>query len=203
MRRIVILLGPPGVGKGTASKSLLVDYGFEWLSSGDVLRNEKETGSEMGRRIAGCIDAGRLVPDDMIIDLVAKELAAYPRDCFILLDGFPRTLPQAEALDESLKQEGDEVSLVLELQAETDELERRILKRAEEEGRNDDTPETLKRRLLVFRELTAPLVEFYSDQQKLRTVDGMGTPNEVVDQIRRCIQQSLSVDAVGRKKEAG
>jgi adenylate kinase len=139
----------------------------------------------------------------LIIDLVAKELAAYPRDCFILLDGFPRTLPQAEALDESLKQEGDEVSLVLELQAETDELERRVLKRAEEEGRNDDTPETLKRRLLVFRELTAPLVEFYSDQQKLRTVDGMGTPNEVVDQIRHCIQQSLPVDVAGRKKEAG
>ena len=135
MRRIVILLGPPGVGKGTVSKLLVNHFQFEWLSSGDLLRDVSRSGADLGRQISQLIDAGRFVPDELIISLVEEKLSDYPNNCNLLLDGFPRTIRQAVSLDAMLKGLVGEISLVLELQADNEELERRILARAEEEGR--------------------------------------------------------------------
>ena len=203
MRRIVILLGPPGVGKGTIARALLKRYGFEWLSSGELLRNQRRTTSEAAARIAELIDSGRLVPDELIVDLVKKELSSYHKDCYLLLDGFPRTLPQAVALEEFFAQQGDEVSLVIELQAEASELERRVLGRAKSEGRVDDTLATFRHRMGVFQDRTAPLIEFYSQRGKLQAIDGMGSPEDVVDRVGRCIRQALPIDSPPEKKEAG
>ena len=202
MRHVFVLLGPPGVGKGTLARSMVSDLSFRWLSSGELLRKEKRSGSEIGKQIAGLIDEGKFAPDELVIPLVEAELGKYPEDCCLLLDGFPRTLPQAPALDDIVNRSSDELSLVLELTADMAELERRILKRADEEGRQDDTLATLKHRIEIFRERTAPLVEYYESQGKLKQVDGMGSPREVLEQASLLIQQTLPGVEFPSKKEA-
>lgn len=202
MRRIIVLLGPPGVGKGTAAVALVNSFSFGWLSSGELLRSVKQSGSELGSTIAGFIDNGRLVPDQLIIDLVEKEILRSPDDCYLLLDGFPRTLPQAASLEEMLGKHGDQVGLVIELTADLEEIERRILSRKAVEGRADDTLSTLRHRLEVYQRQTAPLVDFYEARKKLHRVSGMGSPAEVVGRISQAIQNALKIEPISQKKEA-
>ena len=202
MRRILVLLGPPGVGKGTVSRLLIEQFGFEWLSSGELLRDVKKLDSEIGQQIATLIDAGEFVSDELIISLVEKELEKVPKDCCLLLDGFPRTLPQAEALDVMSPRFDAETSLAIELQADSGELERRILNRAQEEGRRDDDLETFRHRIRVFQERTAPLISYYKTRGRLQTIDAMGTPQQVLERASLCIQKNLPSAGISSQKEA-
>lgn len=203
MRQVFVLLGPPGAGKGTVANGLVADFGLQTLSSGKLLRDIKATATDLGRQIAELIDEGKFAPDELIIRLVGEKLETYPTDCLLMLDGFPRTLPQAVALDRIIRQNNDNLSTVLEIQADDAELERRVLKRAQEEGRVDDTLETFRHRLSVFRDQTVPLIDYYRKQNKIVVVDGMGTPEEVMERTRLLIQQILPNGAFIGRKEAG
>jgi len=182
------------VGKGSAAKRVVESLGFHWLSTGDVLRAATQSGSEFGRRITEYIESGRLVPDDLMIELVEGEIEKLPPNTRLLLDGFPRTLPQAVALDENLKRQGHQVQLVVELQADYEELVRRILGRSHIEGRADDTIETLHHRHEVFQSQTAPLLDYYRAQEKLQSIHAMGSPENVFERISRCIRTFLEQD---------
>jgi len=203
MRQVFVLLGPPGAGKGTVANGLVADFGLQTLSSGKLLRDIKATATDLGRQIAELIDEGKFAPDELIIRLVGEKLETYPTDCLLMLDGFPRTLPQAVALDRIIRQNNDNLSMVLEIQADDAELERRVLKRAQEEGRVDDTLETFRHRLSVFRDQTVPLIDYYRKQNKIVVVDGMGTPEEVMERTRLLIQQIWPNGAFIGRKEAG
>jgi adenylate kinase len=189
--QLLIFLGPPGVGKGTASQSLVEHFGYCWLSTGDVLRDAKRSGSEFGKKIAKFIDSGRLVPDELVIELVEHRVAALPDSARLLLDGFPRTLAQARVLDAMLAQQGRQVDMVLELRADQNELVRRILGRSRLGGRADDTLATLQHRLEVFRLQTAPLANYYHDQKKLHVIHAMGSPDDVFGRIARRVRDYL------------
>ncbi len=202
MRRIFILLGPPGVGKGTVARGLVDAVQCRWLSSGDLLRDIKRTGSEIGRAIAELIDVGQFVPDELIIGLMQERLDGC-QDACLMLDGFPRTLAQAKSLDEWSRSSGEAVQEVFEMRASSTELEARILKRSAEQERNDDTLATFRRRMEVYRERTAPLIAYYENQGKLVVVDAMGPPDEVQERISRRIQNGLPVSSAESKKEAG
>jgi adenylate kinase len=186
---LIILLGPPGVGKGTQAARIRQHLGVPSMSTGDLLRQARQSGSSLGQRVASYLDQGQLVPDDVIIEVVAAELAKpqYGRGC--LLDGFPRTVPQAEALDEYLQDKPQRIDLVLQLEAPQDELVRRILQRAEIEGRTDDTPDVVRQRMEVYQQSTEPLVEYYRQRQLLEPIDGLGTPEEVAGRIRQCLDR--------------
>lgn len=172
----VTLLGPPGCGKGTQAERLRDELGFTWLSTGDLLREARAEGSDLGKRAAEYMDRGELIPDDVIVDLVENALAELG-DRPILLDGFPRTVAQAEAL-------GDIDAAVL-IDVPDDVVVERILGRGQ--GRADDNPETVRERLRVYHRLTEPLVEYYERQSKLRRVDGAQSPDAVHDDVRAAL----------------
>ena len=178
----VILLGPPGCGKGTQSKRLIELLQIPHLSTGDMLRQAKNQKSPLGLKIAECIDQGRLVSDELIMELVAERSATrLPGGC--LFDGVPRTIAQAEALDELLAQRGAGIEHVFELVVDHEELLRRMLERAKIEGRADDNEETIRRRMEVYASETRPLVDYYRQRGKLRAIEGTGKPDEVFERI--------------------
>ena len=179
----VILLGPPGCGKGTQSKRLIDLLRIPHLSTGDMLRQAKSQKSPLGLRIAECIDQGRLVSDELIMEIVADRIAQpdCARGC--LFDGVPRTLAQAAALDEMLAQRGAAIEHVFELVVDHEELLRRMLERAKVEGRADDNEETIRRRMEVYATETRPLVDYYAQRSKLRGIEGTGSPDEVFRRI--------------------
>lgn len=203
MRHVVILLGPPGVGKGTVSQTFMARFGFRWLSTGELLRAVKKSGSDLARQIGKLIDAGKFAPDELVIDLLERELKAFPADCCLLLDGFPRTLPQAEALNGVLERCGATLTLVVSLDADESELERRIMKRAEEQGRSDDSLATFRHRMQVFRDRTAPLMDYFAARDDLMSADGVGTPDEVADRISQLIQKRLPADQFPSGNQVG
>lgn len=203
MRRIVILFGPPAAGKGTVAKSIVREFGLYWLSSGDLLRTEIQSGTGRGIEIARRIDVGNFVSDEMIIDLVLAEIETLPPDRDILLDGFPRSLLQARTLEAYANDHRAEVSLVIELAVDEQETRRRVIERSRIEGRADDTVETLERRWSHFRRQTQPLASYYRQLGRLETVDGMGASRGVVERIDPFIRQALRSDESGRQKEAG
>lgn len=182
MGEAVIFLGPPGAGKGTQAARLSEELGFKKLSTGDILRDHVARRTPLGERVRPIMERGDLVPDDLILALIREELAER-----VILDGFPRTLPQAEALDELLQQTGMRLLGVVLVEVPEEELIRRMLKRAELEGRADDNEETIRRRLEVYREKTEPLVRYYEERGVLRRVDGLGTPDEVYARIRAAL----------------
>jgi adenylate kinase len=185
----LILLGPPGAGKGTQAKHLVARYGLVQLSTGDMLRAAVKAGTPLGVRARDTIAQGELVPDDIVVDIVSSRIEEPDaRDGFIL-DGFPRTVPQAHALDHILKQKGLGLDAVIELKVDErillDRIEKRISEtRARGEAlRPDDDPEVLRRRLIAYREQTAPLVAYYQLQSVLRQVDGMAPVADVASAI--------------------
>ena len=206
----LVLLGPPGAGKGTQAAHLVQDFGLPYIATGDILRAAVKQGTELGKKAKEYMDAGDLVPDDVIVGVVAERLQEDDtRDGFIL-DGFPRTIPQAEALDRSLEAMGRRLNAVLCIEVPDDELVQRISGRRicpdghvyhvdfdppKQEGvcdhdgskleqRSDDVPDKVRRRLEVYHDQTAPLVEYFDQHGLLHGFDGTRSPEEVRDHIR-------------------
>lgn len=181
----LILLGPPGAGKGTQAQFLIEKYGIPQLSTGDMLRAAIAAETALGLEVKDIIARGDLVPDEAVVGIISDRLDESDCANGFILDGFPRTTAQAEALEELLSDKGIALDAVVEIQADADTLVGRILQRAAESGgaREDDNEEVLRNRLDVYQELTAPLVDFYSKKGLVKTVDGMAGIDEVTASI--------------------
>ncbi len=177
MGRRLLLLGPPGAGKGTQAKLLATALGIPHISTGDMLRAAVAAGSDLGERVQAIMAAGELVTDDLMIEVVEDRLGQDDARCGYLLDGFPRTLPQAESLPDGA------LDAVVLLEVPDGEVVARLLARAEAEGRADDTEDVIVRRLEVYRSQTEPLVEYYEDRKMLAGVDGLGAVDDVLARI--------------------
>jgi len=175
----LILFGPPAAGKGTQAKRLVERRNMVQLSTGDMLRAAIASGSELGQRVSGIMQRGELVSDEIVIELIEQRLPEAEAAGGAIFDGFPRTLPQAEALDRMLARRGSKIDLVLRLKVDDEALMRRIAGRFAESGRDDDNPESFKVRLGAYNAQTAPLLPYYRDQGKLVEVDGMGSIEDV------------------------
>jgi adenylate kinase len=185
----LLLLGPPGAGKGTQAKRISADYGLLEISTGEMLREAMTAESELGRRVKPIYERGELVPDDLVVALIRERLGQGGTNRGFVLDGFPRTIAQAEALDVMLEEMGRALEAVLEFQLGEEEAFRRLLGRAEEQGRTDDTPDVIRRRITVYREQTEPLVAYYLGRGILVGIDADRTVDEVYAQIENVIQQ--------------
>jgi adenylate kinase len=169
----LILFGPPAAGKGTQSKRLVTERGFVQLSTGDMLRAARQSGSDLGRKVTAIMDSGGLVSDEIVIALIEEQLERNPQAPGFIFDGFPRTVPQAQALDEALSKRGKKVDVVIRLKVDEEALVARIARRFEEEGRADDNPEAFRKRLHAYGAQTSPLLPIYAEQGKLVEIDGM------------------------------
>lgn len=188
---ILLLMGPPGAGKGTQADLLAQARGLVKLSTGDMLRAHVRSGTELGQQAKALMDEGVLVADDIIIGMVKSELAEMS-PIRVLLDGFPRTTTQAEALDELLSGYDVAVNAAVELVVDEDELVRRLQSRAHQEGRSDDNEETIRTRMRVYREQTAPLLDYYREQGKLMSLPGKGSTVEVFARIEAALESQLA-----------
>jgi adenylate kinase len=182
-----VFLGPPGVGKGTQCKRIAAENGWGIISTGEMLRKAIAEKTPLGISVQQFLDSGKLVPDQIVFELVEERLKE--RDCRegCILDGFPRTEEQAKLLDELLGRKEAKIAATITLCAKDQELRRRMLSRAAQEGRSDDTPATIQQRLQVYHELTAPLIKYYRQRGCLYEVDGMGTPDQVSQLIRNVV----------------
>ena len=185
----LILLGPPGAGKGTQAKILIEAYGIPQLSTGDILRAAIAAKTPLGVEAKAIVDRGDLVSDAIVNGIVSERLDAEDCKPGFILDGFPRTIAQAEALDAMLVDKGVKLDAVIEIKADADELVRRVIQRAKESGgaRADDNEEVLRKRLGVYQEQTSPLVAYYAGKGLLKTVDGMAPVDQVTAAIRSAI----------------
>jgi len=181
----VIIFGAPGSGKGTQSDNLIKHYGLFHISTGDVLRDHIGRGTDLGKTAKGYIDQGQLIPDDLMIDILAQVLDDNKDQASkgVIFDGFPRTIPQAEALEKLLAERGTAIDAVVGLEVPEDELIKRILLRGKMSGRADDNEETAAKRLEVYHNQTAPLKDYYERQGKYRAIDGMGAIDDIFARI--------------------
>ena len=186
----LILFGPPAAGKGTQAKRLVEQRGFVQLSTGEMLRAARASGSDLGQRVARIMDEGGLVSDEIVIDLIAEQLSARAGAPGFIFDGFPRTIAQAEALDQLLQSRSEQVDLVIRMRVDDERLLARVTRRFEEQGRADDNPATFSRRLERYYEDTAPLVPLYAERGVLVEVDGMGSIETVATSIDAALKQS-------------
>lgn len=183
----IVLFGPPGVGKGTQSKSIIEKYGLIHLSTGDMLRAEKASGSDLGEQVKSILAQGLLVSDEIVIAMIASRLDANPDANGFIFDGFPRTIPQAEALDELLEGKNTSITYMLSLKAPESELVTRLIKRGQEMGRSDDNETTIRKRIVEYNTKTLPVEGHYAKQNKLHEIDGMGEVTEVEARISRVL----------------
>ncbi len=184
----LVFFGAPGAGKGTQAKKLAEKYGLIHISTGDVLRSEVANETELGKMANEYMKKGELVPDDVIIGMVEKIIAANKDGNGFILDGFPRTTPQAEALDKMLEKYNLSISNVLFLDVPKNELIKRLQKRAELEGRSDDKDlSVIENRIKVYEEKTAPVLNYYEKQGKLKKINGVGTIDEIFNKIEQAI----------------
>ncbi|HEV2124000.1 MAG TPA: adenylate kinase [Chloroflexota bacterium] len=181
---VLLLMGPPGAGKGTQAVKLARARKLHKISTGDMLRSHVGKGTDLGRKAKSIMEAGELVPDDLIIDMVRSELEAHKDSGVrVLLDGFPRTPEQASALDMLLQEYGAPLTAAVLLEVDEKELVNRLSQRALEENRSDDDAATVIERMRVYREKTQPLLDYYDERVKLRRVNGMGTVEDVFARI--------------------
>ncbi|KGO00084.1 adenylate kinase [Porphyromonas macacae] len=183
----IVIFGAPGSGKGTQSENLIKRYGFKHVSTGDLLRAEIKQDTELGQVAKRYIDKGQLVPDEYIIQMIEHLLSQLQKEAGLIFDGFPRTVAQAVALDDLLVHHQTKVDVVLDLKVPQEELIDRLLKRGQISGRSDDNLETIKKRLLVYHNQTAPLASYYANKGVLKTIEGTGTVSEIGDRIVRVV----------------
>ena len=184
----IVIFGAPGSGKGTQSDKLIEKYGLEHISTGDVLRAEIKRGTELGQTAQKFIDQGQLIPDDLMVSILASVYDAFGRDHRgVIFDGFPRTIPQAEALKAMLAERGDTVSAMLELDVPEDELMKRLILRGQQSGRADDNEATIRKRLVVYHEQTQPLIEWYKQEGLHHHIDGLGDLDRIFQDICKVI----------------
>ena len=199
----LILLGPPGAGKGTQALRLVAKYGLVQLSTGDMLRAAVKAATPIGRKVKNIMECGGLCPDDIVVSIVAERIEQPDARKGFILDGFPRTVPQAAALDRMLKKRGIALDAVIELRVNEEALIRRIesriaeMQKRGEPLRPDDNPDILHRRLVAYREQTAPLIAYYSDHGTLRSIDGMAPIAEVSTSIEKALAAVEEVPEVG------
>ncbi len=185
----ILLLGPQGAGKGTQGKLIAAEYGIPHVATGDMLREAMAAGTELGRQVKPIYDSGRLVPDDLMIALIRERFGEEDAREGFVLDGFPRTMAQAEALEEMLHEIGRDLDVVFELQIPDDVGRERMLKRAAEEGRTDDTPEAIDERLRLYHEETKPLIEYYRSRGNLVGIHGDRPVSQVFSEIQQTLEQ--------------
>ena len=185
----IVIFGAPGSGKGTQSKMIVERYGFDYISTGDMLRQAISQGSELGRTAKEYIDRGQLVPDDLIVRLIADFLDGKHGSKGVIFDGFPRTRKPAEALKTMLNERGTDIHILLDLQVEDDELVDRLIERGKISGRSDDNPETIKARLDVYHTQTAPLATYYIGEGKHVAIKGIGRIEEIFERIAEAIDR--------------
>ena len=183
----IVLLGPPGSGKGTQAARLTATYGIPQIATGDILRAAVEAGTPLGRQVKAYLDRGELVPDRLVVDIIRHRLAEPDTQGGFILDGFPRTVPQAEALDALLAELQRPLDAVIYLQVDRQSLLDRLNHRAEVDQRSDDRPEIIAHRIDVFLDQTAPLIDYYRRHSKLRLIDGTRPPEEVAAAIDEVI----------------
>ncbi len=185
----LVIFGAPGSGKGTQSEKLIDRYGLTHISTGDVLRKEIAAGSELGKIADSYISKGQLIPDDLMVDILATEFDRLrPESKGFIFDGFPRTIPQAEALKKMLEDRGEEVHSVIGLEVADEELMERLIKRGAESGRSDDNPETIGNRLKVYHSTTSPLRDYYTAEGTYRAIQGSGRVDEIFSRITEAIE---------------
>ena len=188
----IVLFGPPGSGKGTQAEKLVAQYSIEHISTGDVIRKEIAAGSTLGKEVQDCIEKGQLAPDDLVIRLIENYIASHTEVKGNIYDGFPRTLPQAEAFDEMLKGNGQEVTLMVFLDVPDEELIDRLLMRGKDSGRADDSDiEVIKNRIRVYKEQTAVVADYYDGQGKYFPIYGLGTVDEVFARIVEVVDNKI------------
>ena len=183
----IILLGAPGAGKGTQGGILAKNAGLPRIATGDLLRAAVKAGTLLGQQAQSYVDRGLLVPDEIILGLIEEKLASKEASQGAIMDGFPRTITQAEAVDGFLSSRGDQIDSVVAFEIQDETLIRRMIGRAGEEGRSDDTPDAIRKRLHVYRQQTAPLLQFYEERGVMTTIDATGSVDEVAANVAKAI----------------
>ena len=186
-----IIFGPPGSGKGTQSSKIAEKYNLAHISTGDIFRKNIKEKTELGLKVKSIIDKGELVPDELLIDILDDAIKGYSGVNGFIFDGFPRTIQQAVDFEKLLKNENREVSLVLALDVVDEEIIGRLLIRAEEQGRVDDTREVIENRLQVYLSQTEPLIEYYINKNKFESIYGIGTIDEIFNSICEVIDRHI------------
>lgn len=186
----IVIFGAPGAGKGTQSEKMIKHYGLGHISTGDVLRNEIKNGTELGKTAKAYIDNGQLIPDDLMINILANVYDSFGKDhAGVIFDGFPRTIAQAEALKEMLAKRGHHIAAMIELKVPEEELKARLVNRGKESGRSDDNEETIKKRLDVYHKQTEPLSQWYFKEGLHHPVEGIGSVDEIFDRICQVVDK--------------
>jgi adenylate kinase len=188
----LIMFGPPGSGKGTHSIKLAEKYQLIHLSTGDIFRSEIANKSSLGMEAKQFMDKGALVPDDLVIKLLLSTLEKHKTAKGFIFDGFPRTIVQAQKLDEQLNKKEIPIKLVISLEVDDNEIIARLVKRGLDSGRSDDTEEVIRQRLEVYNKQTAPLLDFYTKQKKLKSINGVGLIDNIFTSISKIIDNNIS-----------
>lgn len=190
----LVIFGAPGSGKGTQSEKLIEEYNLHHISTGELLRDHIARGTELGKLANTYISNGLLIPDELMIEVLDEIFKNDPGKVAqgVIFDGFPRTVAQAEALSEMLKEYGSEIHAVVGLEVEEDELIRRMLERGKQSGRSDDNLETIKKRLNVYHRQTSPLRDYYMEKGKYHSIDGNGTVDGIFGLIKRALDEAAA-----------